>query len=215
MFKPGDYSAHRSAGVSGLGDLLYDTQRGIFGEEVAGGGIFSNAIDGLGSLASLGADFAADSQACMSYCNMATVANPSESPICFSNCLAARSKGSQYTFAPKTDTAAAKAFQETVNRAIAKLGYCPIATDGKIGPNTCIAATAAGLAHPLCAGKSGGTLPPKKPNCGGTTGGGGGVVAPPVLPTTSAGMSTQTKALLAGGVAAIALIYYLKKRKKG
>lgn len=127
---------------------------------------------------------------------------------------------------------ATKALQIATNAALSAAGYCPIATDGKLGPATC------GARNALTADDKTGAIWSNPPTCSSFTspkkssdpgGCGAGAVTssstvssapkPPTSASSSplvmpvqAGMSTNTKLLLGAGLLVAGGLYFMKRR---
>lgn len=222
--------------VRGLGDLQYNTGRGVFRPGGRGGGIFDGNIAGLGDLTSWlvnpagsaltallsPSDSSASDGAAAADAAAAAAAGQQAGQSAGAAAAQQVSSGGsgQYPWGVYSD--ATLALQKSTNVALKQYGYCPISEDGKLGRGTCGARLALksvipGMSNPdTCQGY---TTPSK---CGS---GGGGSVAPSssLTPAQQAALTAQysggsdwTKYLVfAGGAAAVlGIAYYMEKKRR-
>jgi len=220
VFKPSDLN-DGNPGLHGLGELLWQTNRGVFGAPRNGGGVFGPQA-GLGDDYSLPA-FVNTTELVRDATTAAPPAQPTVPGL-------------------KKDDSRVRELQAYLNRVLKAAGYQELGSpDGALGGKTCGAiawykATGRGLAagttaqaaidanlavmattyQGVCAGKT--LSAPVKVGAGG----GGGSVAPyvppvgPVVPPPveyQAGMSASTKYAIGGGVLAVVGFFVAKKAK--
>lgn len=216
-------------------EILFNTRRGVFRPGGHGGGIFDGNIAGLSGLGATCADVAADNAKTFCDANKGSL-----SVLGFSNidqCVSEMTKSGMDncgTSAPTTTASssgsypwgvysdATAALQKSTNVSLKQFGYCPISTDGKLGPATCGARLALksdipGMTNPSTCQKF--TAPRRAPCTSSSA---------PSAPTTLtadqqaalmsqySGGSNWTKYLLFAGGAALVLgaAYYLDKKRK-
>jgi hypothetical protein len=142
VFKPNDFvegnPGMERMGVRGLGVLLYDTRRGVFGQEVHGGGIFASLNGGA-----LGRGLTAEEQARVSGGTTTTSgeSGPSQSytPTFDPTLTTTTTAPSSTTAVPglKSPDARVSTLQQYMNRVLEANGYRKIDVDGKLGKGTC------------------------------------------------------------------------------
>lgn len=199
------YTGNPFAGAlgRGLGDLQYDVGEGIFRPGGYGGGVFDGNLSGAPALGKRGRGVS----------GMGSLGDAASDAV-------------DYPWGKVSDKT--KALQQATNTELAKLGYCPIAVDGKLGPATCGARNRVNIESPdeqyanpsTCTSF---TTPSKlSTGCGSGSGSSSALVNTTQQSSlTSSGsslplLSSNTKKALgfvAGGLAAVGVVYLIKKHR--